>query len=66
MFVSEGANVGDGVSVFEKVGLGVMVKISVVGVCVTTVGNVGINKMSGVAVTTPGVRDGMGVHTGNG
>jgi len=66
--VSDGVNVkvGDGVSVSVGTRMGVVVKVPAVGVSVRTVGKVGINKINGVAVTTPGVRDGIGVHTGNG
>ena len=59
--------VGDGVSVFAEVEvMGVIMITPDVGVSVAIVGNVGGRRMIGVAVTTPGVPDGIGVHTGKG
>lgn len=60
-------NVRDGVSVFARVGvIGVLIITSGVGDSVTIVGKVGGSRMIGVAVTIPGVPDGIGVQTGNG
>jgi hypothetical protein len=65
--VSEGmigvsVNVGDGVS--ESAG--VIRIMSGVAVSVMNVGKVGGGRIKGVAVTRLGVREGIGVHTGNG
>ena len=60
-------NVRDGVSVFAIVGvIGVLIITSGVGDSVTIVGKVGGSRMIGVAVTIPGVPDGIGVQTGKG
>jgi hypothetical protein len=54
--------VGDGISVL----VGVKTAMPGVVVSVTMVGKAGGSSIRGVAVTMPGVRDGIGVHTGNG
>ena len=46
--------------------IGVLIITSGVGDSVTIVGKVGGNRMIGVAVTIPGVPDGIGVQAGNG
>jgi len=62
-----GENVSDGVSVSEGVAVsGVVAEESGVGDSVMVVGKTGGSRINGVAVTTPGVRVGIGVHTGNG
>ncbi len=70
--VSEGmigadVDVGGGVAVSVEVAVIEAVR-STPGVCVsvTRVGKVGGGRISAVAVTTPGVREGIGVQTGNG
>ena len=54
--------VGEGVSVFVRVTVRGVITI-MPGVVVSVKGRV---MMIGVAVTTPGVREGIGVQTGNG
>lgn len=62
-----GVTVCDGVAVSEGVTVsGVVTAESGVGDSVVMVGKTGGSRINGVAVTTPGVRVGMGVHTGNG
>lgn len=62
-----GVTVCDGVPVSEGVTVsGVVTAESGVGDSVVMVGKTGGSRINGVAVTTPGVRVGMGVHTGNG
>ena len=69
MGVSEGI-IGASVKVSD--GISVTVEIGVMGVITITLdvgiitGKVGGRRMSGVAVTIPGVREGIGVQTGNG
>lgn len=59
--------VGGGVAVPVEMGVIEAVKYTpVVSVSVTMVGKIGGGRISGVAVTTPGVREGIGVQTGNG
>ncbi len=70
--VSEGiigvdVKVGGGVAVSVKMGVIEGVKSTPgVFVSITMDVKVGGGRISGVAVTTPGVREGIGVQTGNG
>lgn len=61
-----GADVIVSVGVSVAVGVGLKISTSTVGVAEMEVGKVGGARMNGVAVTTPGVREGIGVQTGNG
>lgn len=59
-----GVDVSVGIGMFVFVGVICVTTIMSPGVAVLT--NVGGGMMSGVAVTIPGVADGIGVQTGNG
>jgi hypothetical protein len=67
--VGDGVSVG-GMSVFVAVGEGASVLVIVTGTMTVTPGTAVVVKgrviMIGVGVMTPGVREGITVHTGNG
>jgi len=58
------------IGVLVKVGDGISVFVGVLGERTVTPGTISVESVGviimGVAVIMPGVRDGMGVHTGNG